>query len=226
MRGKCRLAFAALFLIYLAAPAFAAVTEYTDLKSFNTAVSGTATYDFNNIAPPGEIAFFATPILGGVTFSGVDGQMYGVVDVGVSNGDGYGTSFFTGQTTNSSDPSYVIATTTGVRAIGFTYGTYIGSLVPFTVTLSSGDVFTLTTPYVSDNYSGVTGFVGFVSDAPITSVMFVEQGGSMDITQLTVGPATAPVPVPAALLLFGPGLVGIAAMRKKVKKNDVGRVRN
>ena len=36
--------------------------------------------------------------------------------------------------------------------------------------------------------------------------------------EATITSATAPVPIPGALLLFGPGLAGLAAVRKRLKK--------
>jgi hypothetical protein len=38
------------------------------------------------------------------------------------------------------------------------------------------------------------------------------------LSSLTVEPATSPVPAPATLLFFGPGLVGLAALRRRFKK--------
>jgi len=38
------------------------------------------------------------------------------------------------------------------------------------------------------------------------------------LASLTVEPATSPVPVPATLLLFAPGLAGLAALRRRFKK--------
>jgi hypothetical protein len=107
----------------------------------------------------------------------------------------------------------VVATlSSGVNAIGFTYGSYINSSAPFTVTLSTGDSFNLFTP-IAPGYD--TGFVGFTSDVPLTKVTFAENGYAMDITEFVVA---TPVPLPPSLLLFVPGLVGLVTVRRRFKK--------
>jgi hypothetical protein len=43
-------------------------------------------------------------------------------------------------------------------------------------------------------------------------------GGDRDFNDLVVEVSVAPVPIPAAILLLGSGLVGLAGIRKKFKR--------
>ena len=62
MRVKYCLALAALVFVCSAAPALAAVIEYTDLAAFNAAVSGSTTYNFNSVVvPPPPQQLFSRP---------------------------------------------------------------------------------------------------------------------------------------------------------------------
>jgi hypothetical protein len=193
-----------ILLALSAAPASASVTEYTSITAFNAAVSGATTYNFEGIAPSFS-NIVVTPTIGGVTFTAdaYPGNIPFVIDA--SGTAFYGVSFFSGQsTTPSTSPSNVVATLAGATAIGFTYGSYTNSTAPFTVTLSTGDMFSLVTPAV---YGVGSGFVGFTSSSPITSVVFAEPGGyAFDVASFTV--ASVPEPETWAMLLAGLGLVG------------------
>jgi hypothetical protein len=102
---------------------------------------------------------------------------------------------------------------TGVTAISFSYGSYLDSSTPVTVTLSTGDTFALKTPA---NAGVDTNFVGFTSSTPIASVDFAEQGNGFDVTGFELASATS-VPLPAAawLLLSGLGGLGLVSRRKR-----------
>ena len=219
MRTKYWFAFAALTFICSTAPASATVTEFTSMAAFNAAVSGETTYNFEGIAPAG--GYINVPsggiTVGGVTFSdNYPGNNAYVIDANAFYAN-YGASFFSGQSNEGGDTAYVNATLlSGVTAIGFSYGSYLDPSLPFTVTLSTGDIFNLLLPTTR----GIdTDFVGFTSDTPITSVLFTLPGRvlAMDITQFEVGSA-APVPEPSTFLLIGAGLGGLALLKRRTRK--------
>jgi len=190
-----------------AAPASASVIEYTSAAAFDAAASGATTYNFEGIAPAGGFAG-GSPTIGGVTFTAPFSNEF-VADANAGFGN-YGASFFSGA--QSVFPFVnVTATLAGATAIGFAYGSVLSPLAPVTVTLSTGDTFTLTTPL---NNGVDTNFVGFTSSTPITSVSFVESGRDFDVIQFVVASGT-PVPLPASALLMLSGLVGVGVMARK-----------
>jgi hypothetical protein len=204
-------------MICCAAPASASIVEYTSVAAFDSAVSGATTYNFEGIAPAGGFTGSVPPI-GGVSFTAPSSNA-NVVDANAGYGH-YGASFFTG--TQSAFPFVnVTATLAGATAIGFSYGSFLSSSAPVTVTLSTGDMFALTTPV---NNGVDTNFVGFTSSTPITSVSFIESGGAFDVINFVVASDTL-VPLPAAdwLLLSGLGGLSLLLRRQRVKFDSQSR---
>jgi len=116
----------------------------------------------------------------------------------------------------------VLCTLAGSQAIGFTYGDFAdeGGL-PFTVTLSTGDSFVLNRPF---NPGLDTGFIGFVSDTPITSITFRNDGQVFDLLQVVSSSAgAAGVPEPAPLGLMATGLLALAVLARS-RTLKAGRV--
>jgi hypothetical protein len=197
-------------LAFNAPLASASTTEYTDVLSFGAAVLPPSTYNFEGIAPSASYSQ-SDATVGGVTFTTATSNSGYVVD-GSAGWASYNASFFSGQSLNpGTDPSEVVCTLSGATAIGFTYGDYQDGALPFTVTLSTGDSFTLTTP---SNPGVDTGFVGFVSDTPITKVTFADSGIAFDVVGLSESSATS-VPEPGTLALMATGMFGIALLRRQ-----------
>src|ERR1700730_3243609 len=109
-------------------------------------------------------------------------------------------------------PSEVVCLLSGATAFGFTYCDNPASALPFTVTLSTGDSFALTTPL---NNGVDTGFVGFVSDTPITSVTFADNGSAFDVINFSESAPATSVPEPGTLALMATGLLGMALLGRR-----------
>jgi hypothetical protein len=201
-----------------------AATQYSSASAFSAAVTGIQTYNFDAFAPApdAENPYWAyiSPTIAGVTFSST-GATFVISALATAS---YGSSFFSGQTGDSSIPSDVIVTLAGANAISFTYGSYIATPnSPVTMVLNDGEIFSQNLP---SNAGIDTSFVGFVSQTPITSITFSTISGnaesgpyaySLDITGFSLA---APVPEPEtfAMMLAGLGLMGVIARRRKAKQ--------
>jgi hypothetical protein len=211
----------ALASFFVARTASATTISYTSLAAFQAAATGLATIDFSGIAPAGSFAVVNGNTISGVTFSTPDNLT--VTDPGYGAGYNYGTGAtltsydFNGSVYLHAPP--VTMTLGGATALGFLAADdQSGTTDPgtFTVLLSSGDSFTL-----SANSS--LNFYGFTSTVPITSLTLTNNAAASLVTSIdnvTFGRAvaTAPVPEPASLLLFGTGLATAVARRRFNKR--------
>jgi hypothetical protein len=68
---------------------------------------------------------------------------------------------------------------------------------------------------ISNSYNG--GFWGFISDTPFTSVKLMGGGGSNQQSYQLDNMVYSPVPVPAAVWLFGSGLLGLVSIARRKK---------
>ena len=195
----------------VAGEASATVTEYTDQSAYNAAISNSTIFNFDYVTP-------GTVIPGGVTFG--DLSLTGSNDdfpivVGSGSPVYGGSAFFSSL---SLAPGIVAAdvlcTSAGSTAIGFLYGDFAdGGGLPFTITLSTGDSFQLSTPPIPGSD---TGFVGFVSNTPITSVTFSDDGQGFDLLQVDNSPAGAVgAPEPGAFALLATGLLYLAVLPRR-----------
>jgi hypothetical protein len=120
MTGTALASFVAIVLALSAAPASAAVIEYTSSTASNAAVSGATTHNFEGIAPAGGFVG-GDQTVGGVTFSAPCSNA-AVVDANAAYGH-HNASFFTG--VDGYITSNVTATRAGATAIGLTYGSFL-----------------------------------------------------------------------------------------------------
>jgi hypothetical protein len=219
-----RLTLGIVVLAFNASLALASTTEYTDVSSFDAAVLPPSTYNFEGIAPSGSTSSVDATV-GGATFT-TDTLVNNELVVDRNAGFAfYNASFFSGQSLDGVNPSEVVCTLAGATALGFTYGDYSDSAIPFTVTLSTGDIFTLTTPSNPDPSVSNTGFVGFVSDTPITSVTFADNYTGFDVIDFSESAGAVSAPEPGTLALMVTGLLGTALLgRRRRMMVEAGRL--
>jgi hypothetical protein len=188
------------------------IVTYTDRNAFLAATTHTGTDSFNDIVPMqpyGNLNRTAGPY--GYTVTGSAGVLYGA-----------GTAADPWLSTNWTDATMTFSNFTGgVNALGGSFfGTDLfGNFTPHTMaTLTAYDgsmiVYNLTESTTST-------FIGFVSSAPLVSVMLSNVTGQQFwpvANDLVLGMA-APVPEPAtyAMLLCALPLVGLAARRRVVR---------
>jgi hypothetical protein len=207
-----------LVLATAAGQASATLTEYTDQTAYGAATSHSHTFNFDGVTPPGSAS------LGDVTLGGVSFDATIPITIGSGTPFYSGSAFFTSLSPNPGiDAAEVLCTLAGSNAIGFIYGDFAdGGEQPFTVTLSTGDSFVLNTPFSP----GIdTGFIGFVSDTPITSISFRNDGGvGFDVLQVVSSSAgAAGVPEPAPLGLMATGLLALAVLaRRRTVRVEIG----
>jgi hypothetical protein len=224
---NCVLASAIALLLAGLQPVSAAVIVFTNPALFDAAVTGETTHDFAGIAPPGGLVV-VSPTVDGVNFSSNNTPF--VIDNGLN--PNYGVPFFSGQGNTQNVPANeVVVSLGGFNAIGFFYGSYASQNEPYSATLNTGDVFPLLTPPVAADVN----FIGFVSDAgPITSINFTSLAGpntldtngnpltpfgfAFDITQFDLANPNQ-VPEPLTISLFGTGVAGALALRRRKRKS-------
>jgi hypothetical protein len=63
-------------------------------------------------------------------------------------------------------------------------------------------------------------FYGFVTDGAFTQVKFADHGSTSGIqeTYYSIDMSLHPTPIPGALLLLGPGLIGLAGIRRRMSR--------
>lgn len=200
----------------LAAPAHAAVIQFTTQASFDAASSTSLLETFEAVVP--KDAPFAVLVSNGVTYTANAGSPTPNVWVsspGYSNyGAGVGTTTSSILTANG-DEDFTLDFSTPYTAIGF--DVYFNGLGPVTVSLyGTGG---LLDSFVDTRDLDTKEYYGFVSDELITSLRFASTlGGQLNtgIDNLAVGDALA-VPEPATLALFGAGLIALGALRRRRK---------
>jgi len=186
----------------------AGVVSYNTEAAFDAATTGLTSYDIP-LPLSGVFQDVSTSFaIGPITF--------GATRLLLWNDGGYGV----GQTYLAGAQSDLTASLSGATAVSFQLGTYTG---PDSVDIYVNGVFVTTVTESAGHPSSL--FIGFTDTVPITEVtfhnqsLFLDHEAEMDVLNFAVGTSTvvSPVPEPITLSLFGVGLVGAAAMRRRHK---------
>jgi hypothetical protein len=210
-----------LVLAFASGEGSAAITEYTDPTAYGAATSNQTIFTFDGVTAPGSVSLGPVSF-GDLSFNGSSTNL----PIVVGGGSPFygGSAFFTSLSqTPGFDPAQVLCTLAGSKAIAFIYGDFADAGdSPIIVTLSTGDSFTLNTPA---NPGLDTGFVGFLSDTPITSVTFSNDDGlGFDLLQVdTASGSAVAAPEPAPLALWAPALLLLAAFSRR-RTLEIARV--
>ena len=212
---------AATFLI-LARGSNAAIVTFNDRATFSAHTTSLTTIDFGGIAPSHSFVNFNTPqglTLSGINFVGinaptslvllvVDGQFPFIAYTGRGGQVASLESPVTG-----ANSGIQVNLPGGINAVGmdlFTVITGSGQGTDTdTVRISIGAQ-TFQVPTVTTSVGNGRVFFGFDSDTPVSSFIISATGNQAvaDVVNFTFGVA-APVPLPAAVWLFGSSLVGL-----------------
>jgi hypothetical protein len=216
-REMCnRLALAALTSIGLLGnrAADAAITFYSTPAEFNASFTDIQTTNFSSLTPVPFTGYTEFPgaqvTVGSDTFR-ASSSLFALF--GCCGHGSYGVTFLSAQTVGPGPSSLRIATP-GVTAIAFDYGNYFFPPEPITVTLNTGDQFTI--PDADDNseFIGFSSTVTFYTITLSTMAVSFPQGTTLDLLDVEQVPA-APTPEPGtwALILLGVCLLGLSLRR-------------
>jgi hypothetical protein len=181
---------------------------YADRAAWQTAVSSISTVTFEGYANANSFSYVGTAFTSGaVNFASPEG-MY-VVGQNYSEGGG---KFGVGSgAVLFSYNSGITGTLPGnFNAFGVNLRGYNEASTPFTITFSDGEVFNLT----ATNPAGA--FFGVILNNKVGSFSIDPAGPMVAIDNVSF--AQSAVPEPATVALFGLGLLGFAASRRKAAK--------
>ena len=211
-----RLSFFLLFLavVLTAGAGHATVTFYTSEPAFSAAASPVLLETFETFSPKDTPLSSFT--LHGVTYTGYAGTPLANVLVAspgyINFGAGVGTTTSSILIANG-DEDFTAAFSTPYYAVGF--DTYLNGLGPATANFYGAHG--LLGYYTYPGSANDKEYLGIVSTEPIFSLRWTSTlGGRLNtgIDNISV----SSVPVPGAILLFAPGLLGLAAIRRRFKR--------
>ena len=221
-RAKSVIQLGAAFMVLAAGVANAdVITTFNSRAAWNLAVSGAQNIDFGTLAPPsGSYITYATPP--GLTVDGVNFSNTGTSNIYVVNQNYCCSTYNRGfdQLVSNVDGTGIIATlpggTTGAGFDLFTVqiGDGNGTIPGVVSVVVAGNTYLVNTPTAPNSV-----FFGFLdSTGPISSFTFTPQEASTqaDVMNFSFGGThSGTVPEPTTMLLFGAGLAGLGAVRRR-----------
>jgi hypothetical protein len=182
------------------------------------------------LLPMPEVNLFGAgpEVFGDVTFSSTNAGNQGGAVFGYTGGYGFGSNGFWGDTigpmagVNASFDNFGV-----VDSMTFTFGTAVNAVGGFINYLPGGSTPTTlaifdvndvlieetTLSFLTDGSDDSGQFIGFISATPIKS--FTLTDNYVSLVNLRVDFEANAVPAPAALALFGLGLLGLAGLRAR-----------
>ncbi len=203
----------------LAAQASTITSTFTDLTSWQNAVTGVTTVIFPSGTAGSDYSITSPYTIDDVTYSQTPSTLYMQVQDTSSAAPWYyqyniGWALFSASSTSATNPKITITPTSGTTALSFELATQSSFGEPVLVTFSDGTQYTLSSPSTT---AAVPLFFGVTSSAPITSLSFTLAPGDnlTNSTQIVLGDfsegaASAPSQTPeaATFILIGLGLAG------------------
>ncbi len=223
-----------LFCVFAHSAAQAALITVTDRASFLAATDSVSVIDFAGIAPDGGSVTTDSLTVSGIKFDAnvAGGNTLFVLDdtfccnAYSGRGDNVASLASGASFTSTNNPFINITLPGGITAVGMdlfsvTVGNDAGTIVDtININIAGGTSQIGTVPAVGGgiNDQGRV-FIGFISDIPLDflAVYPTALNTAVDIVDFTFGTAGTPnaVPVPAAVWLFGTGLIGLIGFRKR-----------
>ena len=202
-------------MAFFSVRANAVVVVYPDRALFEAAAPGDTTIDFGTLTGGQDYASYPTgsgPTVSGVSFatdpnlpdSTKPQILFALAPSTKYNAIAEGLLASESQYSDARAMDLQIALPTGVKSLGFDYGSGFTQL---SVHLSDGESF----PLVDPTYPNLS-FIGFTSTADITSVTL----DSTAANNIVIGnfEFNAPAPEPGSLSLLGLGALGLLARRR------------
>jgi len=213
--------------------AAATAVGYTDFTSWSAVASGS-----NPLAIPEPVPNVVNPadppnLLAGFQYfgSGSASVSYGGVlfetNANLGNGDFFnvGPTFFgsngslpvlSSQAETTFAANILITLAAPVRAFALNFGTFDGSDVTFT--LSNGEEIILGSS--STSFYELTNFFGVTDSNPFNTILITASDRALNLNQLMLGAAVAPIPEPATWAMMILGFAGIGALAYRRRRKD------
>ncbi len=200
-------------VILIVAPRFsvAAVINSVDRATFQAAISGGTISEENfDLLSVGTI-LGVTP---NITYSASNGSPIvtnSFLTSTIPNGLGSTSFGFFGPA-----ESAAFSFSAPITAFAIDVNTFATADGAYSATINTGDIVSSLSEVFPNQSTGQ--FIGFVSNVAFTDVVIVSSGGfSYTLDTLVYGDASAVVPVPATVWLFGAGLISLLGMNKGSK---------